>query len=110
MNRALLATLIAFGASACAYRPTPTELIRIVDTPADVRTCRRLGEVSPPILTVPGFAAGAEAMLNATVGLGGTDLLLDRRGPDWLVVRGVAYDCNRVRVPARERVVVRASG
>ena len=49
-------------------------------------------------------------MLSATVGLGGTDLLLDRRSPDWLVVRGVAYDCNRVRVPVRERVVVRASG
>ena len=108
MNRALLATLIAFAASACAYRPAPTEVVRIVDTPADVRTCRNLGPVSPPILTTPGFASGLEAMLQGTVALGGTDLLVDRRSPDWLVVRGVAYDCNRVRAPAR--VVVRASG
>ena len=108
MNRALLATFIALAASACAYRPTPTELIRIADTPADVRTCRRLGEVSPPVTTTPGFAWALEYMLSATVGLGGTDLLLDRRSQDWLVVRGVAYDCNRVRGPAR--VVVRASG
>ncbi len=108
MHRALLATLIALAASACAYRPWPTELVRIVDTPADVRTCRRLGEVSPPVTTTPGFAWNLEAMLQATVALGGTDLLLDRRSHDWLVVRGVAFDCNRVRV--RERAVVRAAG
>ena len=108
MHRALLATLIALAASACAYRPAPTELVRMVDTPADVRTCRRLGEVSPPVTTTPGFAWNLEAMLQATVALGGTDLLLDRRSHDWLVVRGVAFDCNRVRV--RERAVVRAAG
>ena len=110
MNRALLATLLALTASACAYRPTPTELVRIDDTPADVRTCRRLGVVSPPVTTGPGFAWNLEAMLQATVALGGTDLLLDRRTPDWLVTGGIAYDCNRVRGPARERVVVRAAG
>jgi hypothetical protein len=47
-------------------------------------------------------------MLQSTVALGGTDLLIDRRGHDWLVVRGIAYDCNPV--PGRERVVVRAAG
>ena len=108
MNRAFLATLIALTASACAYRPTPAELVRIVDTAADVRTCRRLAEVSPPVTTTPGFTWNLSAMLQATVALGGTDLLLDRRTQDWLVVRGVAYDCNRTRV--RERVVVRAAG
>ncbi len=108
MNRALLATLIALAASACAYRPTPTEVVRIVDSPADIRTCRRLGEVSPPVTTTPGFAWNLEAMLRATVALGGTDLLLDRRGHDWLVVRGIAYDCHPAR--ARERAVVRAAG
>ena len=108
MNRALLATLIALAASACAYRPVPTELVRIVDTAADVRTCRRLSEVSPPVTTTPGFTWNLEAMLQATVALGGTDLLLDRRSHDWLVVRGIAYDCNRVR--GQERVVVRAAG
>jgi hypothetical protein len=108
MNRALFATLIALAASACAYRPAPTETIRIVDTPADVRVCRRLGEVSPPVTTTPGFTWNLQAMLQMTVALGGTDLLIDRRGHDWLVVRGIAYDCNSV--PARERVVVRAAG
>jgi hypothetical protein len=108
MNRALLATLIALTASACAYRPVPTELVRIDDTPADVRTCRRLGVVSPPVTTTPGFTLNLEAMLQATVALGGTDLLLDRRTRDWLVTGGIAYDCNRIRAPAR--VVVRAAG
>ena len=108
MNRALLAIFVVLTASACAYRPVPTELVRIVDTPADVRTCRRLAEVSPPVTTTPGFTWNLEAMLQATVALGGTDLLLDKRSHDWLVVRGVAYDCNRVRSP--QRVVVRAAG
>jgi hypothetical protein len=108
MNRAFLATLIALAASACAYRPAPTETIRMVDTPADVTACRRLGEVSPPVTTTPGFAWNLEAMLQSTVALGGTDLLIDRRGHDWLVVRGIAYDCNPVR--GREQVVVRAAG
>jgi hypothetical protein len=108
MNRALVASLIALAASACAYRPVPTELVRIVDTSADVRACRRLSEVSPPVTTTPGFGRNLEAMLESTVALGGTDLLVDRRSHDWLVVRGVAYDCNRTRAP--ERVVVRAAG
>src|SRR3712207_1761057 len=108
MNRALIATFLSLAASACAFRPAPTELVRIADTPADVRTCRRLGEVSPPVTTTPGFAWNLEAMLQATVALGGTDLLLDRRSHDWLVVRGLAFDCRPVRI--RERAVVRASG
>jgi hypothetical protein len=47
-------------------------------------------------------------MLQYTVAMGGTDLLLNKRSHDWLVVSGVAYDCNPVRT--RERAVVRAAG
>ncbi len=107
MHRVSLAVLLALTASACAYRPTPTELVRIVDTPADVRTCQRLGEVSGTVPTTPGFGSATEAMLQSTVALGGTDLLLQRQSPDWLLVRGIAYRCGPV---VREQVVVRAAG
>jgi hypothetical protein len=106
MQRALLATFIGLAVTACAYRPTPTETIRIVDSPADVRHCRRLGEVSPTVATVPGFDDATESMLLGTVALGGTDLYLQRRSRDWLLVRGIAYLCDGVR----ERAVVRAKG
>ena len=107
MHRALLATCLVLVLSACAYRPTPTELIRINDSPADMNACRRLGEVSPTVPTTPGFRNATEGMLAATVALGGTDLLLQRRSPDWLLVRGVAYRCPG---PLQDQVVVRAAG
>jgi hypothetical protein len=108
MHRALLASLIALAASACAYTPTPTEAIRIVDSPADVRFCTRLGEVSPTIPTTPGFGSATEGMLEATVALGGTHLYLEKRSSDWLLVRGIAYRCGPG--PVREKVVIRAKG
>lgn len=108
MLRAPLVVLLALSASACAYRPTPTEVVRIVDSPVDVRTCRRLGEVSDTVATVPGFGAATQAMLESTVALGGTDLYLQRRSPDWLLVRGIAYRCGPAFVPDAE--VVRAAG
>ncbi|HEV2558886.1 MAG TPA: hypothetical protein VGU45_09690 [Microvirga sp.] len=108
MLRASLAVLVALAASACAYRPTPTEVVRIVDSPADVRACQRLGEVSGPVPTTPGFGPATEIMLQQTVALGGTDLFLDRRSPDWSLVRGIAYRCGGG--PARDSVVVRAAG
>jgi len=104
MQRAFLAIVACLIVSACAYRPTPTEVIRIVDSPADVRTCVRLGEVSGPVTSGPGFGAVTQGMLEATVALGGTDLLLARSSPsDWSVVRGIAYRCDGVQV---ERGVV----
>ncbi len=107
----LAAACLSLAACSTYYNPTPEQRIHIVDSPADVRACRRLGEVSGGVLpTSPGFVHHIDAMLTATVALGGTDLLLDRRTPDWLVTGGIAYDCNRVRGPARERVVVRAAG
>lgn len=137
MHRVLLACLAAASLSACAtpssqaqfvrdtfptfsYRPIPVEQIRINDSPADMNACRRLGEVSARVATVPGLTpvAGAiqgtpgfeialESMLERTLALGGTDLLLLKQSPDWTFVRGVAYRCGRV---VRERVVVRAAG
>ena len=44
--------------------------------------------------TVPGFGAATQAMLQATVALGGTDLYLQKRSADWLLVRGIAYRCD----------------
>ena len=108
MLRASLVVLLALSASACAYRPTPTEVIRIVDSPADVRACQRLGEVSDTVATVPGFGSATQAMLQATVALGGTDLYLQKRSADWLLVRGIAYRCDPG--PAPDAVVVRAAG
>jgi hypothetical protein len=107
MLRAPLIALVALTASACAYRPTPTEVVRIVDSPADVRTCQRLGVVSGTVPTTPGFGPATEAMLQQTVALGGTDLFLQRQSPDWLLVRGIAYRCDPI---VRDEVVVRAAG
>ncbi len=108
MQRVLLASLVALTASACAYRPEPTELVHIVDSPADVRVCTRLGEVSPVVPTVPGFGSATEAMLETTVAMGGTHLYLQKRSPDWTFVRGIAYRCGHN--VTRRQVVVRAKG
>jgi hypothetical protein len=121
MQRALLASLVALAASACAYRPEPTELVKIVDSPADVRVCTRLGEVSPvtstegtntPVYLGAGarigntsFGYATEAMLQATVALGGTHLYMQRNSPDWTLVRGIAYRCGP-GAARREAVVV----
>jgi hypothetical protein len=125
MQRALLASLVALAASACAYRPEPTELVKIVDSPADVRVCTRLGEVSPVTSTTPGthtqvnvgfgvtlgrstFGRATDDMLQATVALGGTHLYLQQVSQDWSLVRGIAYRCGRGTV--RQETVIRAKG
>ncbi|MFC5081189.1 hypothetical protein [Microvirga arabica] len=53
MQRALLASLIALAASACAYRPEPTELVKIVDSPVDVRAMHAVGRGKPGHPTTP---------------------------------------------------------
>jgi hypothetical protein len=125
MQRVLLASLVALAASACAYRPEPTELVKIVDSPADVRVCTRLGEVSPVTPTTPGtytpvnvgfgvtlgrstFGYATEEMLQATVALGGTHLYLQQVSQDWSLVRGIAYRCGPGVV--RQETVIRAKG
>jgi hypothetical protein len=125
MQRVLLASLVALAASACAYRPEPTELVKIVDSPADVRVCTRLGEVSPVTPTTPGthtpvnvgfgvtlgrstFGYATEEMLQATVALGGTHLFLQQVSQDWSLVRGIAYRCGPGVV--RQETVIRAKG
>jgi len=125
MQRVLLASLVALTASACAYRPEPTELVHIVDSPADVRTCTRLGEVSPVVPTTPGartsfyigfgttlgtteFGAATQSMLEATVALGGTHLFLQKRSADWSLVRGIAYRCGPGVI--RRETVITAKG
>ena len=111
MRLALTAASLALLASACAYRPEPTEQIRIVDSPADVRVCTRLGEVSPTVPTGPSFDAALEAMLQNTVALGGTDLYVSQQSRDWALVRGIAYRCGAgVAVRGRVVTVVRAKG
>ncbi|MFL5206487.1 MAG: hypothetical protein ACJ8AR_11555 [Microvirga sp.] len=125
MQRVLFASLVALAASACAYRPEPTELVKIVDSPADVRVCTRLGEVSPVTPTTPGthtpvnvgfgvtlgrstFGYATEEMLQATVALGGTHLYLQQVSQDWSLVRGIAYRCGPGVV--RQETVIRAKG
>ncbi|MBJ6127136.1 hypothetical protein [Microvirga splendida] len=125
MQRALLASLIALAASACAYRPEPTELVKIVDSQVDMRACTRLGEVSPVIPTTSGphtqinvgfgvtlgsstFRRATEEMLQATVALGGTHLYLQQVSEDWLLVRGIAYRCGSGVI--RREAVIQAKG
>jgi hypothetical protein len=112
MRRLFLIGAAAMSLTACTYyRPPLEEQIHIVDSPADIRACRRLGEVSGGVLpTSPGFVHSINAMLTATVALGGTDLYLQRVSSDWAYVRGIAYHCPFGRP---ERVIsnlVRAQG
>jgi hypothetical protein len=112
MRKVLLIAAAATSLASCTYyRPSLEEQIHIVDSPADIRACRRLGEVSGGVLpTSPGFVHSINAMLTATVALGGTDLYLQRVSSDWGYVRGIAYHCPFGR---RERVIsnlVRAAG
>ncbi len=113
MRKLLLIAAAATSLTACTYyRPTLEDQIHIVDSPADIRACRRLGEVSGGVLpTSPGFVHSINAMLTATVALGGTDLFLRRvSSRDWAYVQGIAYACPFQR---RERIVselVRAKG
>lgn len=107
-KNAFLATLAALSVTACAYRPEPTELVQIVDSPADVRVCTRLGAVSPVVPTVPGFGSATQAMLEGTVALGGTHLLLHKNSADWSLVQGIAYRCGPGA--PRPAAVVRAKG
>lgn len=107
MKRAFLASFVALTASACSYTPDPREQIRIVDSPADVRVCTRLGDVSPTVPTTPGFGSATDAMLDSTIALGGTHLYLQRRSADWSLVRGIAYRCGP---GIRREVVIRAKG
>lgn len=109
MQRAFLASLVALTVSACAYTPDPLDLVRVVDDPTDVRHCTRLAEVSPVVPTTPGFETVLESMLAQTVALGGTHLYLNRQSADWLLVRGIAYNCDNT-APVSRGVVVRAKG
>ena len=113
MRKVLLIAAAASGLAGCStyYAPSPEERIHIVDSPADIRACRRLGEVSGGVLpTSPGFVHHIDAMLTATVGLGGTDLFLQRVSGDWAYVRGIAYRCPFERPQRLISTIVRAKG
>ena len=113
MRKFLLVTALGASLAACStyHQPTAEERIHIVDSPADIRACLRLGEVSGGVLpTGPGFVASIEGMLKATVALGGTDLFLQRVSPDWGYVWGIAYRCPFERPQRIISSVVRARG
>jgi hypothetical protein len=111
MMRKVLLVTMAMSLGACTYyRPTPEERIHIVDSPADVRACRRLGVVSEIVPTTPGFVHHIDAMLTATVALGGTDLFLRRVSSDWSYVQGIAYLCPFNRPTRLVAPIVRAMG
>ena len=105
---------IGLSLAACStyYNPLPEERIHIVESPADIRACRQLGELSGCVLpTSPGFVHHIDAMLTATVGLGGTDLFLRRvTSGDWSYVQGIAYLCPFERPERIIADVVRARG
>ncbi len=108
MQRILLASLLLVSVSACAYRPDPVDLVFIVDSPADVRVCQNLGEVSPVVPTTLGFGSATDSMKEAVVALGGTHLYLQQTTQDWSLVRGIAYRCGPGEV--RREAVVSAKG
>jgi len=112
MRKLLLIAAAASSLAACStyYRPSLEERIHIVDSPADIRACRRLGAVSGVVPTGPGFEHKVDAMLTATVALGGTDLFLRQTSRDWSYVQGVAYRCPFERPQRVISTIVRARG
>ena len=111
MRMVFLIAAMATSLTGCTYyRPSLEQRIHIVDSPADIRACRRLGAVSGIVPTSPGFQAQIDAMLTATVALGGTDLFLRRTSSDWSYVQGVAYRCPFERPQRIIATVVRAKG
>ncbi|WP_112663989.1 hypothetical protein [Microvirga flavescens] len=108
MQRALLASLIALSVSACGSYPSIEEQIQIVDSPADVRVCKNLGEVSPVVPTGPDFDEALWQMKHNTIGLGGTHVYVQQVSQDWSAVRGIAYYCSPG--PAADQRLVRAKG
>lgn len=93
MKRLSLALVTCLLAAGCTYRPAPTDPVRIVDTPADLRVCKRLADISGQVATTGGFGGVTRGMLEATVAVGGTDLLPIPVYNDWSVVRAAAYRC-----------------
>jgi hypothetical protein len=93
MKRLAIASALALTTAACGSYPSPVERIHTVDSPADVRVCRKLAEVSDVVPTTKGFEAQLELMQNAVVSLGGTHLFLEKRAHDWSLTRGIAYLC-----------------
>jgi hypothetical protein len=111
MRKISVVAAACLGLSACAYVPRWDERIHIVDSPADIRACTRLGEVGGPVATSPGFRVYLDSMLAGTYALGGTDLFLQRlSGRDWAFVRGIAYRCPFERPERIISTIVRASG
>ena len=112
MRKVLLIAAAATSLTGCTYyRPSLQDQIHIVNSTADIRACRRLGEVSGGVLpTSPGFVHSINAMLTATVALGGTDLYLQRVSSDWAYVRGIAYHCPFGRPERVISEIVRARG
>ena len=111
MRMFFLIAAVATSLTGCTYyRPSLEERIHIVDSPADIRACRRLGAVSPIVPTSPGFVHHVDAMLTGTVALGGTDLFLRRLSADWSYVEGVAYRCPFERPTRLISSIVRAKG
>ena len=112
MRKVFLIAAAAFSLGDCStyYRPSTEERIYIVDSPADIRACRRLGAVSAIVPTSPGFVHHVDAMLTGTVALGGTDLFLRRVSADWSYVEGIAYRCPFERPTRIISSIVRAKG
>jgi hypothetical protein len=115
MRQPILATLAcALLVGGCAYTPTLSERVHVVDSPVDVTGCRRLGTVSGATPTGPTFAGRLAAMRVETAALGGTDLYLPRRSRgEWAFVSGVAYHCpTRPEAPLfrRQETTIRARG
>lgn len=112
MRKVFLMAVAGLSLAGCStyYRPSAEERIHIVDSPADIRACRRLGTVSELVPTSPGFVHHVDAMLTATVALGGTDLFLRRAGSDWSYVQGIAYRCPFERPTRVISNIVRAKG
>ena len=112
MRKVFLIAAAALSLAGCStyYRPSPEERIHIVDSPADIRACRRLGAVSEIVPTSPGFVRHIDAMLADTVAFGGTDLFLRRVSSDWSYVQGIAYRCPFERPTRVISAIVRAKG
>lgn len=84
----------------CGYNPSAVERVLVVDTPASVKACTKVGDIAGPLATTPGELRGQMMPMRAKVlAMGGNVLLLDSRGRDfdkgrdWSTVDAYAYAC-----------------
>jgi hypothetical protein len=88
------ATLLGGSLAGCAYFPTPPDPIRLIDSPAEVSGCTRLGPVSG---AVPTHGTGPVVISSLTVAAPATNVSGPVAVPNTAPGPGFVYELNAMR-------------